>query len=217
MPAKRSKRNTRERVLDAAGQLFAENGFKETSVRDICERARANLSAIHYYFKGKQGLYRQTFAHVLYSIEEKFPMDGGEGGLPAGADPEEKLRTFVSAFISRASDPDRPSWHYRLIHREMMNPTEMGQKITGEMIGRNTGRLKSIVEKILGPGAEDMRAALCAYSVIGQCLFYVHRRTRKGKGLPGHDLFPREPKEIIAHIFRFSLAGMRSTGGEKAQ
>jgi hypothetical protein len=49
---------TRERVLKAAQRLFADYGYKDTSVRAAVTRARVNQAAINYHFGGKEGLYR---------------------------------------------------------------------------------------------------------------------------------------------------------------
>ena len=41
----------RERLLEAAGEIFAEHGFRNTTVREICKRADINLAAVNYYFR----------------------------------------------------------------------------------------------------------------------------------------------------------------------
>jgi AcrR family transcriptional regulator len=56
-----SSDKTREHILEAARKHFSEKGFDGSSVRDICDEAKANVSAIKYYFGGKEGLYRQCF------------------------------------------------------------------------------------------------------------------------------------------------------------
>jgi len=53
--------NTRELLLEAAREQFCEKGFEGASVRDICDQASANVSAIKYHFGGKEGLYRECF------------------------------------------------------------------------------------------------------------------------------------------------------------
>ena len=53
---------TRERIADAAGEIFAERGFDGTTVRDICQRAGANIAAVNYYFGDKQRLYLEALA-----------------------------------------------------------------------------------------------------------------------------------------------------------
>jgi len=49
--------DVRERLLDAAEELFSENGLGATSIRDITKAAKCNISAVNYYFHGKESLY----------------------------------------------------------------------------------------------------------------------------------------------------------------
>jgi len=54
----------KDEILDAALQVFAEVGFKEATVRQICKRAKANVCLVSYYFEGKEGLYKSVFERV---------------------------------------------------------------------------------------------------------------------------------------------------------
>jgi TetR/AcrR family transcriptional regulator len=54
----------RDEILDAALKVFAEVGFKEATVRQICKKAKANVCLVSYYFNGKEGLYRSVFERV---------------------------------------------------------------------------------------------------------------------------------------------------------
>ena len=49
-------------IIEAAEQLFAEQGFNGTSVRDICEKAGVNLAMVSYYFGSKEKLLEALFA-----------------------------------------------------------------------------------------------------------------------------------------------------------
>lgn len=51
---------TRDRILDAAEQLFAECGFDGTSMRDISAVAQAELGSIGYHFKSKDDIYTKV-------------------------------------------------------------------------------------------------------------------------------------------------------------
>src|SRR5438552_12326711 len=48
---------TQTRLLEVAGQVFAEKGFDGATVREICQRADANIAAVNYYFRDKEKLY----------------------------------------------------------------------------------------------------------------------------------------------------------------
>lgn len=56
-----SSDKTKDLILESARQQFCEKGFEGASVRDICDQAGANVSAIKYHFGGKEGLYRECF------------------------------------------------------------------------------------------------------------------------------------------------------------
>ncbi|MBC7538984.1 MAG: TetR/AcrR family transcriptional regulator [Bacteriovorax sp.] len=53
--------DTRDLILAEARKHFCEKGFEGASIRDICEGAKVNVSAIKYHFGGKEGLYRECF------------------------------------------------------------------------------------------------------------------------------------------------------------
>ncbi len=67
-----SKSNsTKQKILDAANSLFANNGFAATSMREIASSADVNLAAINYHFKNKDNLYWQVFDHNYKFMEER--------------------------------------------------------------------------------------------------------------------------------------------------
>ena len=52
--------NTRDKILNAAGEVFAEQGFEGATVRAITERAGVNLAAVNYHFRDKAELYTRV-------------------------------------------------------------------------------------------------------------------------------------------------------------
>src|SRR6266480_3360089 len=111
---------TRERIAEAAGEIFAERGFDGTTVRDICQRAGANIAAVNYYFGDKQRLYIEAVvrAHRWRMEQARLPE------WNAGTSAETKLADFIATFIRRVRTEPGGTWHTRLMMREMANPTE---------------------------------------------------------------------------------------------
>jgi len=64
---------TRERLLQAATRLFADNGYRGASVRDICNVAGANPGAISYHFGGKRQLYRAVLRRAAAGLADMGP------------------------------------------------------------------------------------------------------------------------------------------------
>lgn len=78
---------TKERLLDAAAELFGQRGFDATSIREITEQAGANLAAVNYYFRTKQALFAAVINQQIAPLKERF-----HSIAQSGHSPEEKLK-----------------------------------------------------------------------------------------------------------------------------
>src|SRR5271169_4644521 len=83
---------TRRQLLEAAGEVFAETGFRDATVREICRRAGANIAAVNYHFGDKETLYAEVLRFAYQKSVEKYPP---QKDVSADADAETKLRAFV--------------------------------------------------------------------------------------------------------------------------
>lgn len=61
--------SAKERILDAAAELFFQGGFKGTSVRAIAEKADVNPAAINYYFRSKNELYKELLREGYKDVD----------------------------------------------------------------------------------------------------------------------------------------------------
>lgn len=167
---------TRRRLMEAASQVFAERGFDGATVREICDRAAVNVSAVKYYFGDKQALYCEVI---------KAAHEAGRVPRPAwGPDtpPEEKLRDFVRQLLGSMIEPGvegaleegvaggAMSHHRQLILHEMARPTRATAELARDVIAHQYAQLLAIVGELAELSEE--RRQMVAFSIVGQCLHY---------------------------------------------
>ena len=205
-----SDEKTRERLLDAAGEVFAEQGFRNATVREICRRAAANVAAVNYHFGDKERLYLEVMRQAHGHAFSKYPSDLG---LPPGAPPEDRVRSFVKAFLLRILDIGKSSWAGRLMSKELSEPTAALDFIVDEQIRPNFIFLSTALRELLGPAAAaadgDALVRRCAASIVGQCLFYHFGRPVLERLQPGTKIGVEQVEALSAHIAAFSLAAIR--------
>ena len=200
------------RILDAAGPIFAERGFRQTTVRDICRRARVNVAAINYYYGDKRRLYAAALKHGRESALLRFPPDRGLGAHPS---PDERLHAFVHSFLSRFLAVGQPEWYGKLCMREMAEPSGVLDDLVNEMVRPMFERLRKIVRDLLGRGATNEQVRLCALSVVGQCMHYYYARSVLQRLFPRRPVDARAIEPIARHITQFSLSAIRRMSRSK--
>jgi AcrR family transcriptional regulator len=193
---------TQQRLLEAAGEVFAERGYHNATVREICFKANANVAAVHYHFGDKDGLYASVLQHTFKSAMEKHPLPPAEGT------PEEQLHAHVRAMLRRIFDEGRPSWHGKLIAREMADPTRAIDSLV-EQIRTNQQRLSAVIRQLISPDEDEDTVFRCTFSVSGQCLFYYHCRAILGRLRPELQCGAGTIDDLAEHITKFSLAALR--------
>jgi TetR/AcrR family transcriptional regulator, regulator of cefoperazone and chloramphenicol sensitivity len=198
--------HTRDRLIEAAGRLFAEKGRRATTVRDICTKAKANVAAINYHFGGKKRLYAEVLSSIFSYLTSKYPPELGQDQARTT---RAKMAAFVRSFLGRMLDPEQPAWHRRLIAREMAEPSPEMRDAVQKVMGRGQCVLRGIVSKILGTAARPEDVEMCMASIAGQCLHY-HRRHMISSVMKHIDFSPRGVERLVQHITDFSLGGLRA-------
>ncbi len=205
---------TRQRLLDAAAEVFVEHGFRGATVRDICTRAGANVAAVNYHFRDKDGLYSAVLQHGLALALRQHPPDRGVSDT---APPEERLHVFIRSFLHRLLESGSHTLHARLMVREMIEPTGALEVVVREHIRPLAGRLHGILRELLGSGATDEQMRHAAMSIVGQCCFYRHAEQVIAKLFPEQRHTPAAIQRLADHVTRFSLAGLKACAAEQRE
>jgi TetR/AcrR family transcriptional regulator, regulator of cefoperazone and chloramphenicol sensitivity len=200
---------TSERFIEAAGEVFAERGFEQATVRDICQQAGANLAAVNYYFGDKQRLY-------IEAVKRAHRWKMAQADLPKWADdasPAEMLGDVILTFVRRMKLGDRDTWQNRLMMREMTRSNGACAELVRDSIRPQFDILMRVLGRLLPPGISDERLRLTTFSVVGQCLFY-HIADPVIRNLVDEAEYAKQTPEMLAeHITRFTLAAIQTFHG----
>lgn len=196
---------SRSRLLQAAVEVFAEKGFQSATVRDICSRADANVAAVNYYFRNKEGLYAEALAFAFQQAEQRYPLTVARNrAQPAKL----RLTAFINVFLHRILDDSALGHHGKLIAREIADPTKALDGIVETVIAPVFLLLAEIIRQLVGPELDNERIQRCVLSVLGQCLMFKHSRSVVDRICPELIAGADEIERSAEHIAGFSLLAL---------
>lgn len=202
---------TRERLLEVGRQLFAERGYHHVTVRDISQRASANLAAVGYHFGDKLSLYRAVVEGEIAAISAL----NENITSTEGATVEDRIRHYVHQYLPRMLKPEaRIEWIQRLFRHEMAQPTPIAQEIADKILRPRMRHLAELVAEALDSDLNDRRVQLSAFSIQSQCMFYVRDSFRSFVFSNWPVQTPEEIRAAAEHIADFSIAGIRALAGK---
>jgi AcrR family transcriptional regulator len=205
---------TRQRVLDAAAQLFAERGYNHVSIRDICAAANANVAAVNYYFHDKWSLYKELIGQIIED-SKRWQLEAHEA--PPGTPPEERLRNYIYSFMQHglAATNEKDAWRGKLMGREMADPSPGLDLFINEVIRPNSRRVGELIAELTGLPPDDWRVGACVGSVQTQMVGYFGPVVKRIA--PHLEFTPEVIASIADHITKFSLAGIRAIAPQPAE
>ena len=152
----------RQRLLYAGLRLFAQQGFANTSTREIAEAARTNVAAISYYFGDKAGLYRAVFLEPIDTPPPDLgPLLRGDCSLVEG------LRCMLGGFIEPLKHDETARLCIKLHCREMLEPTGLWQEEIANGIKPMHAALVALLCRHFGLERADDEVHRLAVSIAG--------------------------------------------------
>ena len=197
--------DAKDRILLAAGWVFAEMGSEAATVRDICLAAGVNLAAVNYYFGDKKRLYIESVKHAHEERVRQVPEPRWEPGTPA----DRKLREFLGNTLERMLGLGQPPWQVRLMLREMLQPTEACRELVEDYFRPHFEMLVSILAELAAGRLDEPRLRRLAVGVMGQCFVYRAAGEVVGMLVSADELAAlHTPAELADHVTRLTLAAL---------
>ena len=152
----------RNRLLDAALELFAEKGFSKTSTREIAHAAQVNIASISYYFGDKAGLYEAVFTDPRCN-----PNVPPESIADTSISLQQALQRLMGSFLDPLKRGDLLQQCMKLHFREMLEPTGIWQEEIDSNIKPAHAALVSVLCRHLGLAEADDDIHTLAFSITG--------------------------------------------------
>jgi AcrR family transcriptional regulator len=184
----------RERLLEAAGEIFGTHNLEGATTRQIAGRAGVNQAAIAYYFGGKEGLYEAVIQQflatnfspirpVVFEIR-KHLASGAPGKKEALALLKQLLGVMLETVLTRGA---HSTWA-RIVMREQMQPTPAFDLLYERAVRLVHETVSTLVGAILGQPATDPKVILRAHMLVGQVLIFLSGQAtiKRRLGLAGY-------------------------------
>jgi AcrR family transcriptional regulator len=211
-------KETKDRILDVAERLFADNGVGGTSLRDITSEAGVNLAAVNYHFGSKEELLAAALERRMRAINERriVLLDALEGSSVRGAPSlEAVLRVLIAPIFEKEREWGEAAVKFRKllgrVHYETNEDFNAGVlKHFEDVIARFEAALHRAIPE-LDRREVDLRLAFLvggiAYSMWGEWLtVYLQRPSRSAEAM-GVTL-SRDPDELLEELIQFGAGGM---------
>ncbi|KPQ07137.1 MAG: transcriptional regulator, TetR family [Rhodobacteraceae bacterium HLUCCA12] len=200
---------TQEVILDAAEEIFADNGFHGATTRAIANRAQVNAALIHYYFGSKEALFEAVFARRSEAINEE--RRARLAALRRAGPPELEavLEALLRPTVALGRDPARGGAHYaRLVVHVASGTDARSRRMTGERYNAIARVfIDAMVGAVAGLSRDDAVRCYMNAIAIGMSLMAP---TGRAEDLSNGALRDDDLDTIISGAVRFIAAGTRA-------
>ncbi|MCO6415464.1 TetR family transcriptional regulator [Siccirubricoccus sp. KC 17139] len=202
--------SVRERILDVAQALFAEQGYAATSTRAIAQAAGVNLAQLHYHYGAKRELFHAAYLRGASQVTEArtrtlaaLKARHGAGPIPL----EELVESFVTPFMLNGETPEGRAtmrMHARL-HTE---PEDIGKELLSTVYDETTLAYLAEFQRVL-PHVPHETLCWRLYFMMG-AYRYTLLRTGRLEMMSGGACDSGDFRRAVAEIVPFLCAGLRA-------
>lgn len=200
---------TREKLIEIAGALFAKHGYSGVSTRMIADAAKVNLGGIHYHFGGKLSLYVEAFRYAIKSekyITIKDICQAHPELMETPAGHAEILKQKILGVFSHILNEQYP-WKGELIVQEVCHPSE-AQSLLAEKVFRPA--MADMIEfcRVIKPDISLFDVFFISHMPATQVVFYLLTKGHAQEDFFGsvpidREFFEKVAKRIASMIIRY--------------
>ena len=130
-----SQFSTKDRILGAAEELFAQHGFAGTSLRQVTTRADVNIAAVNYHFGSKENLVNEVFRRRMDEMSARRLAQLKAALQQHPGELEPVLAAFVEPALAMAQDRHGGGAFIRVIARAYAEKNDNLRKFLSNQYG----------------------------------------------------------------------------------
>lgn len=199
---------TRNAILEAAGELFAAEGFAHVTSKAIAAHAGADQASINYHFGSRGGLYQAVLAEAH---SRSVPLTDLRELAGSAHSAEQKLRLLIDLVVERAQHSAK-GWPLQVLMQEMLKPSQHCQVLFQEVILPKLHFVRQVLAELTALAPDDPALTRCLLSVMGPCAMLLIG----AGGLPGpvQETLQMPREVIVRHLHSYALAGLAAIARE---
>lgn len=192
-------KETKEKLLQTATELFAKYGINGVSTRALAKESGVNLSSIHYYFGSKQKLYDAVLESIIERISA-FIASKRAPLLEKPLPPNEEFKVLIGNLIDFLCSSAISNAQSELLIKEIVQPTNVYHQLYTQIIEPMHQRLTALAMQVTDFKEEE--AILQVHCLIGQAVnFKIHKHAILRR-LNKKDYTPRLICQIKERVFQ---------------
>ena len=203
-----TKKDTKQLIIEAAEELFAADGYHNTSLRSITQKAKVNLAAVNYHFGNKMNLYLSVFKERWVpraeGVRNFFRKYLSEKNNPDTAD---MVRAIATAFLEGAMTDNERRCHINLMLRELTHPTEAINIVVSEVIRPMHHNIRELIRTALPESVSLEQLTLSIFCIISMIVYFGFAQPVVSRVMD-QEFDPQFKSRVIDHIVAFSMDGI---------
>ena len=193
----------KNKIIEAASELFATKGYQHTTIRDICQKAGVYQLSINYHFGSKENLFKEVLLKTYEDTEESILMEKIKD-LP----PEKQLEEIIRTRLKSIFNKDKRGRIYKIVAKELSNNYEFMVEIMSTTLLEYLSFIKNIFVKLSENKLNDFELNYCVYLLMSHIsALSIHEKAVlalfKTKNPDNEQL-----EQFIQHVKKFILAGV---------
>jgi len=211
---KKKSESTKERILLAAAELFAEHGYHGTTHQMMSDKANVNIAAINYHFGSKENLYLKVWDFLCEISNKDYSVY-----IKEDASPEEQLRAFINWRVEAVTDKGLKGYLAQIGRREMNKPSPVHEELEKLYMKEKRAWFFKLISDIVGHELDPPTIAMVAFCIYSPLIHLIEVMNIMQGSLDENyksqfAAFWENKEKLADSVYAFALAGLKEVSAK---